>query len=76
MGIFYFYKEFSGELVRSLPILEVVQSRTIKDNKKKKSNRSLFFSIRIDAYQLGEDPDKISLNFNEPFPRKLLFKKI
>ena len=54
----------------------IVQSRTIKDNKKKKSNRSLFFSIRIDAYQLGEDPDKISLNFNEPFSRKLLFKKI
>ena len=53
-----------------------LQSWTIKDNKKKLSNRSPIFSIRIDAYQLGEDPDKISLKFNELFLRKLPFKEI
>ena len=36
----------------------------------------LFFSIGIDAYQLGEVPDKFLLKFTKLFSRKLPFKEI
>jgi hypothetical protein len=58
------------------PANSYLQSWTIKEKQKKRSYRSPFVIVGIHAYSLGEDPDKISSRFNEPFLRKWLYKEI